>query len=140
MTPTITFRAHHFLCALCFRGKGYSPDFIVNFTNIMEKLQGADGDDTMLTVVADTDAICSPCPHRREQRCTSQEKIVRLDHAHMTVLGIKPGDTLTWGRAKQLIAEQMTLQKFHQACAPCQWKKLGICEEVLNNVVRPLSK
>ena len=32
MTEAILqFRPHHFLCAFCFQGKGYSPEFIENF-------------------------------------------------------------------------------------------------------------
>jgi len=122
---TISFRPHHFLCAFCFQGKGYSPEFIKNFLAIMENLT----DETLIEVVAHTDSICSPCPHRREKSCTSQEKILRLDHAHAKVLGIASGEQITWGEAKQRIYQQMTLEKFHQACAPCDWKGLGICEE-----------
>lgn len=127
----ISFRPHHFLCALCFQGKGYSPKFIENFSAIMQQLNAADGDAVKIEVVAETDSICQPCPHRREKSCTSQEKILQLDRAHADVLKLQPSDVLTWGEAKKRIAEWMTLEKFHQTCAPCEWKTLGICEATL---------
>ena len=130
----IHFRSHHFLCALCFQGNGYSPVFIENFTALMQQLNAEKGDDCVIEVVSDTDFICEPCPHRREQLCTSQEKILRLDRAHAEVLGIQPGEKITWGEAKQRIRERMTMEAFHRVCEPCEWKKLGICEEVLRGM------
>lgn len=128
---TISFRPHHFLCALSFKGEGYSPQFIANFTAIMQQLNAAEGDAIKIAVVGDTDSICAPCPHRREKKCTSQEKILRLDQAHAAILRIQSGDVLTWGEAKQRIANMMTIEKFTTACASCEWKSLGVCEKAL---------
>lgn len=125
----IQFRPHHFLCALCFQGKGYSSPFIENFSDIMQQLNNTP--DTVIEVVAETDSICSPCPHRRQTQCTEQEKISRLDHAHADILQLSAGDKITWEEAKKHIHKKMTLEKFHEACVSCEWKKLGICEEVL---------
>ena len=128
----MTFRPHHFLCALCFQGKGYSPEFINNFSQIMMQLNSAQGDDIVINVVEYTDSICEPCPSKRDKRCVTQKKILQLDRAHTEILQIKEGDKITWGTAKKRIAEYMTLEKFHTACAPCIWKKTGMCENVLN--------
>lgn len=133
MSQKIFFRPHHFLCALCFQGNGYSPQFIANFSELMQLLNSENGDDKEIEVVDETDSICSPCPHRREKSCTSQEKILKLDKGHAQVLGIKAGEKITWGEAKKRISECMTMENFHQVCAPCDWKKLGICEGVLKN-------
>lgn len=127
----LTFRPHHFLCALCFQGKGYTPQFIANFTAIMQELNQPGGDENAIRVTKVTDSICAPCPSRRETLCTSQDTITTLDNAHAAILGLHDKDILTWGRAKQLLAEKMSLDLFHSACAPCAWKKLGICEKVL---------
>jgi len=127
----IAFRPHHFLCALCFQGKGYSPKFIENFTAIMQQLNAAEGDAVQIEVVAETDSICHPCPHRREKKCTSQDKILQLDQAHAAILKLRSGDILTWGEAKQRIKQFMAIEHFHKACEPCEWKKLGICEMTL---------
>lgn len=127
----IRFRPHHFLCALCFQGKGYSPAFISNFHAIMSVLSAPDGDETPIHIVTTTDSICDPCPNRSADKCQTEAKIAVLDEAHANALAIKPNETITWGDAKQRIAEKITLPQFHQICATCQWKALGICERVL---------
>ena len=127
----LSFRPHHFLCALCFQGKGYSPEFIKNFSALMERLCAPDGDTVMIHVTEHTDSICSPCPHREALLCREQEKIMLLDRAHADILCIQPGEKISWGEAKERIRTHMTLEKFHTACAPCEWKKYGICEKTL---------
>ncbi len=131
---TIKFRPHHFLCALGFQGKGYSSQFIANFSAIVTQLNSAQGDDEIIEVVEHTDSICSPCPHRRNLLCTEQNKINQLDQAHAEILNLTAGVKITWGDAKKRIASLMSLEKFSTACAPCEWKKLGICESALRKL------
>jgi len=119
------------MCSLCFQGKGYSDEFVENFFKIVNQLREENGDDVEIEVVAETDDVCAPCPSRREKLCTKQVTIDQLDENHANVLRLKPGDVLTWGEAKQRIKEYMSLENFHQACAPCSWKSLGICEKIL---------
>lgn len=127
----ISFRPHHFLCALCFKGKGYSDGFIKNFAAIMQHLNSAEGGDTNINVVAHTDSICSPCPHRLGLLCETESKINELDNAHAAALQIAAGESITWREAKELIAKRMTLEKFNEVCKTCSWKASGICEGVL---------
>lgn len=127
----INFRPHHFLCAFCFRGRGYSPAFITNFTTIMDFLNSLEGDDANITIVNYTDSICAPCPSRHDQLCASQEKITALDHAHAQALNIQNETHLTWKQAKNRIATYINLETFNHICARCNWKELGICESVL---------
>jgi uncharacterized protein len=97
----------------------------------MHYLNSEKGDHVIIEIVDETDSICSPCPSRRYKNCVSQKKILRLDQAHADILEIKSGEKITWGDAKMKIHKNMTLQKFHIACAPCEWRKLGICESVV---------
>ena len=131
MPDNISFRAHHFLCALCFQGEGYSPAFVENFSNIMQQLCSPSGDATPITVTANADSICEPCPNRIEKSCKTADKIAVLDSAHARALHIQPGDVLTWGEAKQKITQHITLDTFHKMCETCSWKPLGICEKVV---------
>lgn len=126
----IEFRPHHFLCTLCFTGKGYSLAFVKNFYKIVSYLKDKK---TKIKVVNHTDTICLPCPNRRVQICKSQEKIQQLDHAHQRVLQWKVGHFYTWDKAKLKIARHITLLKFHEICSNCSWKALGICEEQLRS-------
>jgi len=134
MNKPIKFRPHHFLCTLGFAGKGYSQPFINNYLKICEKLDGPKGAQTPIQVVDFTDDICAPCPNRREKLCVDEEKINQLDQQHAAVLDIKPGDTLSWGEAKQRIRERFTTEKFHSACSSCEWKALGFCEKALSEL------
>jgi hypothetical protein len=133
---TITFRPHHFMCALSFQGKGYSAAFVENFTEIMAQLQAERGDEIEIGITPHTDSICAPCPSKRGQFCAEQKKITTLDHAHAEILQLNDVNGLTWGEAKQRIATFMSLEKFHQACTGCEWKNLGICEKVLTDFLR----
>jgi len=130
----LAFRPHHFLCTLGFKGVGYSPPFVENYKSIVQQLHAPKGEKTIIQVVQGADAICSPCPHRKGQLCHYQAKIQHLDQAHSQALGIKPGDQLTWEEAKQKIASKVTVATFHQICAQCAWKALGVCESSLKEL------
>ena len=56
------YRPHHFLCTLGFQGKGYSPDFVKNFSEIADVLRGEDGDEQLIKVIKNCDDICRACP------------------------------------------------------------------------------
>ncbi len=136
----IKFRPHHFLCALCFQGKGYSPTFIANFQTIMNILNSNDGDNTEIKIVKHSDSICEPCPNRIGKKCTTQEKITALDTAHAAALDINTITSITWGDAKKIIAEKITLDKFNEICSTCNWKSYGICEGVLTKFLPSLKE
>jgi hypothetical protein len=129
----LKFRPHHFLCTLGFEGKGYSDEFVRNYSGIATLLRetGARGDETLIQVEPAADSICMPCPNRDGQGCLSEPKISKLDHAHARILGLTSGDVLSWSEAKDRIRERMSLEDFHAACAPCSWKSLGVCEAAL---------
>lgn len=124
----VNFRPHHVMCTLSFQGKGYSPEFVNNYKHIVQDLT----EDTQISIVQQTDDICAPCPHKRGLSCAEQEKIKLLDQQHQEALGLRE-DSLSWKEAKNLIKQNMTMEKFHHICSPCEWKKFGICEKVLKN-------
>jgi hypothetical protein len=125
----IAFRPHHFLCTLGFQGAGYSPKFVQNYHHIVEALH--ENEELPIEVVSHVDSICAPCPHNGKGLCAMDEKIQGLDARHAQVLGISPGDVLTWRTGKQRLKDAMTLEAFHTACAGCEWKEWGVCEAAL---------
>ncbi|MBC7385061.1 MAG: DUF1284 domain-containing protein [Cryobacterium sp.] len=132
MKSEFRFRPHHFLCTIGFEGKGYSEAFVENYAEIARTLRNTpEGDETIIEVTSGTDSVCLPCPNRRGAACESESKIRLLDEAHAHVLGLKIGDRLTWGEAKKRIRSLMSLEKFDVVCAPCAWKKAGLCEKAL---------
>jgi len=130
----LKYRPHHFLCTVGFVGKGYSPDFVANFTLIQQQLESDQGHETWIEVVEQTDSICAPCPNRRESLCETQSKIETLDRSHSEVLGLKPGNKIQWGNAKRLVAERFTEERMEEACAPCSWRELGVCQSALKKL------
>lgn len=133
---TITFRPHHFLCTLCFQGKGYSPDFIRNYKKIHAQLNAPNGDLIPIKVTAHTDSICLPCPSKQGLLCKTQQTIDKLDKAHADVLQLSADEQLTWGEAKQRIKANLDLSSFHRICEPCSWKQYGLCEEILTEFLK----
>lgn len=127
----LKFRAHHFLCTLGFRGKGYSPNFVENYREIQDTLLAPGGEDERIEVTFDADSICEPCPNKRGNSCLDRDKIRGLDERHAKVVGFVDREVLTWREAKKRIASQVTLEKFHQMCEGCGWRDLGYCESAL---------
>ncbi len=131
---SITFRPHHFLCALGFQGKGYSKEFVNTFAEIVEALAEQDGDEIEISVVESVDDICAPCPKRNGMICQTQSKIDLLDAEHAKALAVKAGDRVSWGEAKKRMVESISLDKFEKICAPCSWKRLGVCRNALKKL------
>jgi hypothetical protein len=129
----IQFRPHHFLCAFCYQSNGYSDSFIKNFDAIVDVLNAPTGDSQQIAITNQTDDICAPCPHKRGQACREEEKIQQLDASHSEALNLNNLVSISWGEAKQVIKEKLTLEQFNEICAPCEWQALGICESVLRN-------
>lgn len=126
----IRLRPHHFLCTLAFQGRGYSPVFGSNYQRICDTLNS--DPQTPIRVTKAGDDVCSACPHQiKGDQCKAQDKIDKLDRAHQRILGIAPGDVVTWQDGVSRLKKNMTLDQFHGACAPCDWKKMGLCEGAL---------
>lgn len=86
--------------------------------------------------MAETDDVCSPCPHRRGKACESQAKIAGLDARHSEMLQLKPGDTFSWTEGLAKIKTKVTLAQFDQACASCSWKAFGLCESKIKDYIQ----
>jgi len=136
MTKSITFRPHHFLCALGYQGKGYDDAFTENMDSIVaDGLHQDDGENTLITVTRQADIICGPCPHRRGQGCASQEQINKLDTRHAERLNLVDGETLSWGEAKERISLKVKKGDLSSLCKGCQWLELGLCEDALSSLI-----
>lgn len=131
MSARVTFRPHHFLCALGFQGKGYSDRFTANMAGIVGQLRGPGGDDTQIEVTFEADHICAPCPHRRGLGCDKAGQINALDRRHAQALGLRDGDCLSWGAAKARIRAHVPPGALTQLCAGCSWLELGLCQTAL---------
>jgi hypothetical protein len=124
-------RAHHFLCAIGFEGKGYSEHFTANMARIVDALRAPGGEAVQIEVAPLADDICTACPKRRGDLCTNQAAITALDQRHSAALYIAPGDQLSWGEALEKIRTHVQPDSLSTLCAGCQWLDLGLCETAL---------
>ena len=131
MSDPIRFRPHHFLCALGFEGKGYSPEFTANMAALVEgRLRAPGGAAEVIEVTFAADAVCAPCPSRRGTGCESGARIAALDAAHAQALGLAEGDRLNWGAA--LDRMRALPPEIHRSiCAECPWLGFGMCASAL---------
>jgi hypothetical protein len=130
----ISFRPHHFLCTLGFKGLGYSSKFIKNYHSIKKQL--LTNEDTGILVTFKDDSICKSCPNLiSKDFCKFQAKIEALDKLHIDALSLKDEEIISWADAKLRIKQKVSLEKFHIICSSCEWKALGICEEALKKLI-----
>ncbi len=126
----IRLRPHHFLCMLTFVGKGYSPAFVANMQQIVQRIrQGA-----AIELVEGPDDVCRPLlsapdvgenpPHCGNPSVTARDARALADIA--ATLG---------GPPRQISATILTqLQKtfadgtVRPACAGCPWHSL--CDDI----------
>lgn len=135
MKDRLEFRPHHFLCALGFVGKGYSGQFTRNMARIVDGTLRADGGDaTEITVTFQADSICAPCPARRGAGCSKLHAIRQLDQRHANALGLRSGQTLSWGEAQERIRKSVAPGDLSQLCKNCRWLSMGACEAALRRL------
>jgi len=116
----IRLRPHHALCLRHFVGKGYSPEFVENTTRLHRQLNG--GGREMVQIILHRDSLCEHCPHDRDYRCDSEEKVRYLDAAVAEVCGLRSGQWLSWQELCALIDEKMMPgAAMPEICQVCEW-------------------
>ncbi|MDO5658831.1 MAG: DUF1284 domain-containing protein [Paracoccus sp. (in: a-proteobacteria)] len=124
----VLLRPHHVLCAIGWRGHGYSPAFTQNMNRVVGRLREDPAVKVQFTFAADE--ICAPCPSRRGAGCVQQDKITALDARHAARLGLSDGMELTWAEAEARAAE-VAPEELSALCGGCQWRDLGVCADAL---------
>ena len=128
----LRFRPHHFLCSLGYQGKGYSTQFTANMDDIVfGQLRASPGEDTLIEVVVISDDICTPCPHRREEKCDKPDKIAELDRRHAARLGLQAGQVIGWHEARERIRKRVAPQDLDIICEGCEWLEAGMCKQAV---------
>jgi len=130
VSAPVRIRGHNLLCIQGFVGKGYSPEFVANMTRVIESL----GPDTLVTVDATPDALCSSCPNLAESGCAlhgegSEAGIVHQDRDVMGRLAIAEGDTVAWAHIVARITASIQPDDLDSICGACPWLPLGVCKE-----------
>lgn len=124
MDRMIRLRAHHLLCALGFRGLGYSHEFIIVFTRIIGALKKSD---SMVRLVEGADELCEACPHCEGAVCLKDgTDVLDLDRRVERFFDIAPGALY---RASELMAKVSRIDSASIAllCEGCEWLPYGYC-------------
>lgn len=122
---TIRLRPHHLLCMLTFAGKGYTPEFVSNFEQVVKRIEtGCE----VIQIVAGPDDICSMLLAEPGCHCHNASILSRDLRAAEAVSGlfsvpIQPGTELN--PSQNLLGslrEAFAAGTIRQACEGCQWK------------------
>ena len=116
-------RPHHLLCVQKYTGKGYDDAFMAGMDALIRRL--AARPDTAVTLVEGRDDLCASCPHMAGNRCSSGEKVNRLDRGVLETCGFSAGETRSWSVLARTAREQV-LEKdtFVKICGCCEWFEL----------------
>lgn len=125
-------RAHNLLCIQGFVGKGYSPEFVANMKAVVGGLRGT----TEVTVLDEPDSLCAACPNLKERGCTlhgegTERGIVAQDRDVLARLGLRAGETATWGEILNRIRASVGPDDLGDICGTCPWLPLGHCRDGL---------
>jgi hypothetical protein len=129
---TIRLRPHRVLCSIGFEGEGYDDAFLANMSRVVDgQLRAPGGEDQVVRITGEADAICAPCPQRRGSGCVKQAVIDRIDARHGEILGLAPGDVTTWGDCLERARERVAPEALDHLCEGCRWLPRGMCKAAL---------
>ncbi len=121
-------RGHHLMCALGFRGHGYSPAFAANMADILAALDRAP--ETPVQVVDVPDGICAAFPADQPGHCLEAD-VVERDRRVIARVGLNVGDVLTWRELRRRLGAAFSPADLDGLCTTCRWLPLGFCREGL---------
>ncbi|MGN0376150.1 MAG: DUF1284 domain-containing protein [Suilimivivens sp.] len=114
-------RAHHGMCLAFFEGKGYSSEFVKHMGEIKESL----AENPVITVVVQTDDICSFCPNNENGICTVEEKVAGYDSTVLSLCGLKPDALVNFKEFEKLVDEKiLAAGRRREICGGCQWESI----------------
>lgn len=122
--PVLRLRPHHGMCILNFRGHGYSDAFSVHMAETVAMLQ--EHPETEIVIADSCDDLCSVCPHRKGQACTSPHPAI-YDHNVLDRTGLAAGQQVTWQEFSSR-TNVYTLYHLDEMCPDCNW--LELCKEI----------
>jgi hypothetical protein len=130
-------RGHHLLCALGFRGRGYSPEFVANMRRIVSRMRQRTR--SKLVLLDSADSICAACPNlRADGACRNKKSAARVgakDRRILRRLDLRPGVEITVAAAYRRVREAITPGLLtEKLCAKCRWRSLGYCAEGLRRL------
>lgn len=117
-------RGHHLFCMTLFSGHGYDGRFAENMGRLIGGFQAGEE----LQLCGGQDAICGACPNRETGGgcALGTEDVQRRDTVAQKVLGVGPGQVLSWDDAMEKL-RTLTGPQFQAVCGGCRWAAEGLC-------------
>ena len=119
-------RAHHLLCIRGFHGLGYSADFIQKMTSVKDMF--VNQPELELEIVAESDEICSTCPHNNGNMCQknslSEKRVREQDLKVLKVLNNPEHTCKTVNEIDRLIEKNIiSFPVLADICGTCEWQE-----------------
>jgi len=116
----VRLRGHHLICLHFFNGEGYSPDFVANLRNVLERAEAGE----QINICEGADDVCSACPSLQEKHCLyredSEKEIRGMDRAAIELLRIRSRVKISWPEIKARIPEIFASWS-GKFCRGCDW-------------------
>lgn len=133
---TISIRPHHLLCMLTYLGKGYTPQFVVNYDKIVERINSGEA----INIVNGPDDICKPMLPEADCHCHNENVLGRDAHALSQIVPVI-GEDVRAGHILHLSPERISKLRsrfrkgtLRAACSGCQWQEF--CTSIAENNFR----
>lgn len=127
---TVSIRPHHLLCMLTFLGKGYTPEFVKNYKDVVRRVNAGEA----IRIVTGPDEICQPMLSSEDCHCHNESVTTRDEIACKYVrdvleIELSSGSIayLTQAQIERLRAAYLN-GVFLPACAGCEWQEM--CTEI----------
>ena len=128
----IILRPHHLLCLQKFTGHGYNSQFTSHMLSLVRKLKS--NPETSISLTCKCDHLCSACPNRQNNNCTSSGKVLRMDLGVLDICQFQLEKEQDWlslsSTAKDLILET---KEFVNICGQCQW--FDLCKNTVQGIL-----
>ncbi len=133
---TVRLRPHHLLCILTYAGKGYTPTFVENYTQIVRRLNNEED----VELVHGADDICQPMLCEPECHCFNDSVAERDKHSAQEIGEQLSGAPLALGEIQLSAMDIARLRgwfkdgSIRSACKGCEWYDL--CTDIAQNEFR----
>ena len=118
----IHLRPHHLLCMRYFRGKGYSPEFVRNMSDIIDRLRR--DPNARIEVIEGADDLCAACPHLDADRvCSRQELVGGYDGRTAEAFGLEEGEH-SFGAVCSVMEQTLDSRVLAGVCPDCSWSEI----------------
>lgn len=115
-------RPHHGICLQFFEGRGYSEEFVINMSQICERLRSG----ARIRLRPGGDEICRCCPKLSRGCCSDEEKVSAIDRRTLVKTGLVFDAELDSREYFTLVKKKIIDSgEMSAVCGDCQWS--GIC-------------